>query len=95
MYEDATLKPITSSISSSIRLSSHVEMDNLTTSASRNYYQSIVNDDRTTYDQKKLKVYLDLVLGSKSRLNPSLVSDIFRAFLYLYHIILSVILCNI
>eukprot|EP00486_Rosalina_sp_Unknown_P012323 CAMPEP_0201582770 /NCGR_PEP_ID=MMETSP0190_2-20130828/90447_1 /ASSEMBLY_ACC=CAM_ASM_000263 /TAXON_ID=37353 /ORGANISM="Rosalina sp." /LENGTH=195 /DNA_ID=CAMNT_0048023399 /DNA_START=23 /DNA_END=607 /DNA_ORIENTATION=+ len=73
--QDATLKPITSSISSSIRLSSHVQMDNLTTSASRNYYQSIVNDNKTTYDAKKLKIYLDLVLGSKSHRNISIETD--------------------
>ena len=73
LSEDATLTPITSSISSSIRLSSHVQMDNLTSSASRNYYQRIVNDQRTTYDQKKLQIYMDLVVGSKSHLNLSLV----------------------
>lgn len=78
LHEDATLEPITSSISSSIRLSSHVEMDNLTSSASRKYYQSIVNDERSNYDEKKLKIYLDLVVGSKSHLNnTSLVFVVF------------------
>ena len=69
LNENETRDPIVDSISCSIRSSSHIAMDDKTSNAARNYYKHIVNDDRTNYDMKRLKIYLDLVLGSKAQLS--------------------------
>ena len=41
-------------------------MDAETTSAARKYYQMIVNDNYTSFSNKKQKIYKDLVLGSQN-----------------------------
>eukprot|EP01084_Bolivina_argentea_P286289 491095_1 len=72
-YQMSTLREneesaIISSISNSIRSSGHILLDKPTSLATRNYYERIVNDVRTTYDEKKFKIYIDLVMGSKTAL---------------------------
>ena len=55
-------------IATSTMTSKSIVMDVATTEAARKYYLHIVDNDATSFEQKKKQIYSDLVLGPKSDL---------------------------